>query len=166
MSAARVHHSAVCVRDLQESLRFYVDGIGLEVLMDHRFAGDWPTLFGVGATELRSVFLGDPRHRDAGIVELVVFDATASASTPSAPAGGAGFFLLSFYLDVEETLARLRALGVEAEGRIEQPAPDGSVAMATVRDPDGVLIELVDVGEQTTPKRRPARAPRDTHRAP
>jgi catechol 2,3-dioxygenase-like lactoylglutathione lyase family enzyme len=174
MSAARVHHSALRVHDLQASLRFYADGIGLAVLMDHRFAGDWPTLFHIDATELRSVFLGDPRHPDAGIVELVAFDGAPARDRRSGGESGterggrahggegaeAGFFLLSFTVDVEEVLGRLEALGVEPEGRIEQPAPVGTVAMATVRDPDGVLVELIDVPKARPPRRRPARPAR------
>ena len=144
---------------MEASLRFYVDGIGLQVLMDHRFAGDWPTLFHVEATELRSVFLGDPRHPDAGIVELVAFDAApAGDPVPDAASGsGAGFFLLSFTVDVDAVLGRLSSLGVSPEGRIEQPSPTGTVAMATVRDPDGVLVELIDLPSVRPQRRRPAR---------
>jgi catechol 2,3-dioxygenase-like lactoylglutathione lyase family enzyme len=159
VSAARVHHSALRARDVEASLRFYVDGIGLQVLMDHRFAGDWPTLFHVDATELRSVFLGDPRHPDAGIVELVAFDgAPAGDPLPDAVAGSAaGFLLLSFTVDVDSVLGRLASLGVSPEGRIEQPSPTGTVAMATVRDPDGVLVELIDLPAARPQRRRPAR---------
>ena len=150
MTPARVHHSAVVVDDVDASLRFYRDGIGLDVLMDHVFEGDWPTLFDAPSTTLRSIFLGDRRHPDAGVVELVVFESSApsASSTPAAPsssAASAGFFLLSFYVDVAEVLKRLDALGFGPARQIEQPAPDGPVAMATVRDPDGVLIELVGV---------------------
>ncbi|HXQ90118.1 MAG TPA: VOC family protein [Acidimicrobiales bacterium] len=148
MTGTRLHHAAMVVRDVDASLRFYRDGIGLEVLMDHVFHGDWPTLFTVGSTALRSVFLGDPAHPDAGVVELVAFDAdrpTAPAPTPAALA--AGFFLLSFNVDVESVLSRLGALGYGPARRIEQPAPRGPVAMATVLDPDGVLIELIGVAD-------------------
>ena len=144
MTAARVHHSALRVRDIDASLRFYVDGVGLSVLMDHRFSGDWPTLFAVGTTELRSVFLGDPAVPDAGIVELVAF----AGEPPGPPAGdgAAGFFLLSLFVDLERVLARLAALGFGPARRIEQPAGDRRVAMATLRDPDDVLVELIDAG--------------------
>jgi glyoxylase I family protein len=149
VTPARVHHSAVVVHDVDASLRFYRDGIGLDVLMDHVFEGDWPTLFDAPSTTLRSIFLGDRRHPDAGVVELVAFESSAPvSSTPPAPSSSvasAGFFLLSFYVDVAEVLKRLDALGFGPARRIEQPAPDGPVAMATVRDPDGVLIELVGV---------------------
>jgi len=148
--AQRVHHCAICVRDLDHSLRFYQEGLGLQVLMDHRFEGDWPSLFGAESRELRSVFLGDPAVPDAGVVELVTFlgvpvPAAAGGGTAHAPPPS-GFFLLSFFVDVEETLRRLAGLGHRAVGRIDQPGPGATVAMATVRDPDGVLVELIDRG--------------------
>jgi glyoxylase I family protein len=143
----RVHHGALCVADVEASLRFYRDGLGLDVLMDHEFDGDWPALFGTTATRLRSVFLGDPAMGNAGIVELVAFVGDPAAGPPDPPIPAAGFFLLSFFTDVEATLARLRSLGLGGEPRrISVPGPDRPVAMATVRDPDDVLVELIDAG--------------------
>jgi catechol 2,3-dioxygenase-like lactoylglutathione lyase family enzyme len=153
---ARVHHSAIVVRDVDASLRFWRDGIGFEVMMDMHFDGDWPTLFGAPADRLRSVFLGDPARAGAGIVELVQFvasgpDDSARPHSPerAAPAAtGAGFFLLSCYVDVDAVLARLAGLGLGGEPkRIAVPGPAGSAAvpMATVVDPDGVLVELIGV---------------------
>jgi catechol 2,3-dioxygenase-like lactoylglutathione lyase family enzyme len=147
---ARVHHSAVYVRRLDASLHFYRDGLGLQVLMDHEFDGDWRTLFDAPGDRLRSVFLGDPDSPDAGIVELVAFaedvagDGSAAATAaPPRP----GFFLLSFFVDVDATLERLAAVGLdEPPRRIRVPGPGGDVEMATVRDPDGVLVELVGIG--------------------
>ena len=144
--AGRVHHSAIHVRDMETSLRFYRDGIGLDVFMDHVFEGDWPTLFDAPSSTLRSVFLGDPAHPDAGVVELVTFDPPASDSAaPDSAAAGTGFFLLSFYVDVDEVLGRLSALGFGPGRRIEQPGPTGAVSMACVYDPDGIRIELVGI---------------------
>jgi catechol 2,3-dioxygenase-like lactoylglutathione lyase family enzyme len=148
---SHVHHSAVYVRDVDASLRFYRDGLGLQVLMDHEFDGDWSTLFDAPSDRLRSVFLGDPDSPDAGIVELVAFawegtggdDGDAPTPIPPHP----GFFLLSFFVDVDATLKRLAAVGLEGPARrIQVPAPGGGVEMATVRDPDGVLVELVGIG--------------------
>lgn len=141
----RVHHSAINARDFDASMRFYRDGLGLEVMMDHEFDGDWPALFGAKASRLRSVFLGDPSTPDAGIVELVSFDGMPDGpSTVDEPR--TGFFLLSFMVgDVDAVLAKLADLDIGgAPHRIAHPAPDGSaVVMATVRDPDGVLVELI-----------------------
>jgi catechol 2,3-dioxygenase-like lactoylglutathione lyase family enzyme len=139
-----VHHSAICVSDIDASLRFYRDGLGLETLMDHRFDGDWPTLFDAPSTRLRSVFLGAPGRPDVGIVELVAFDVALPGELPAAGSLAPGFFLLSFFVDVDETLARIEGLGLARDvRRIEVPGPEGRVGMATLRDPDDVLVELV-----------------------
>jgi catechol 2,3-dioxygenase-like lactoylglutathione lyase family enzyme len=135
-----VHHSAVCVRDLGESLRFWRDGLGLSVLMDHRFEGDWPTLLRAPQPSLRAVFLGDPAAPSAGVVELVdLGPVPAGANQPEA--ARSGFLLLSLMTDVTATLERLRSLGVGGEPRRTTVS---GVDMAVVVDPDGVLVELVD----------------------
>jgi glyoxylase I family protein len=137
-----LHHAAINARDVDASLRFYRDGLGLEVMMDQEFDGDWVTLFGARSSRLRSVFLGDPAKPDAGVVELVAFDGGAVPSEPVADEPAEGFFLLSFYVgDVGEVLERLAGLGLGGDvRRIELPV---GVGMATVRDPDGVLVELI-----------------------
>jgi len=143
--AAKIHHSAICVRDFDTSLCFYRDGLGLSLLWEREFEGDWPTLFGAPEAKLHSAFLGDPGAPDAGIVELVEFIGGMEEGTPQGLQPQLGFFLLSFYVDVDVTLARLAHLGlggeprrIEVTGMAEQHVP-----MATVRDPDGVIIELI-----------------------
>jgi catechol 2,3-dioxygenase-like lactoylglutathione lyase family enzyme len=139
-----VHHTAICTADVERSMRFWRDGIGLAELFDHTFAGDWPTLFGAATATLRSIFLGDPERADTGIVELVVFDGTADA--PSRPEGPChGLFLVSFQRDVDPTLSTLASLGfTDRVRRITVPAPGGKhVPMAVVTAPDGVLVELI-----------------------
>jgi glyoxylase I family protein len=144
MSATKAHHTAICARDVEESVRFYRDGLGFGVLMDEVFEGDWPGLFGARGTKLRSVFLGDPSVPDAGIVELVSFVDGMADAAPAAGEPSLGFLLVSVYVDVDATLQRLAALGLGGEPRrIAQPGPVGDIAMATVCDPDGVLVELI-----------------------
>jgi glyoxylase I family protein len=92
------------------------------------------------------VFLGDPAMPDAGIVELVAFVDADLELRERTDSPEAGFFLLSFFVgDADATLARLGELGLGGEPRrIELPGPDDTVVvMATVRDPDGVLVELI-----------------------
>jgi glyoxylase I family protein len=140
-----VHHSAIVTSDVDLSLRFWRDGIGLVEMLDHAFTGDWPTLFGAGTDVLRSVFLGDSEHPDSGIVELVFFEGVEGTTPEPSPGPRPGFFLLSLERDVDATLATLADLGF-AEGvrRITMPAPKGkTVAMAVITAPDGVLVELI-----------------------
>jgi glyoxylase I family protein len=139
-----IHHSVIVVRDLAASLRFYQDGIGLDLLADRQAEGDWPELLGAPSRNLRAVFLGDPAVPDdhAGVLELNVLDGDVGEGLLAGPPR-TGFFLLSFFVDVEATLSRLAALGLGGPPRqIIQPTPNGPVTIATVRDPDGVLILL------------------------
>ncbi|ETW22101.1 VOC family protein [Mycobacterium gastri] len=139
-----VHHAAICTANVESSLRFWRDGLGLTELFDHTFTGNWPELFGAKTDRLRSIFLGDPQIPDCGIVELVeLFGADEALPAPRTPRQG--FFLLSLQRDVEATLSALAALGF-ADGvrQISMPAPAGTtVPMAVVTAPDGVLVELI-----------------------
>jgi glyoxylase I family protein len=139
-----VHHAAICTADVERSLRFWRDGLGLTELFDYTFTGDWPELFGAKTDQLRSIFLGDPQTPDTGIVELV--ELSGSDAAPAQPAGPRhGFFLLSLQRDVDTTLKSLSGLGfTEGVRQITMPAPAGkTVPMAVITAPDGVLVELI-----------------------
>jgi catechol 2,3-dioxygenase-like lactoylglutathione lyase family enzyme len=139
-----IHHTVLIVRDLDASLRFYRDGLGLDLLQDRQVEGDWPGLFDAPSRRLRAVFLGDAQVPDdhAGVLELNVFDGDVpTGPSPSPPR--TGFFLLSFFVDVEATLSRLAALGLGGPPRrVDQPGPNGPISVATVRDPDGLPVLL------------------------
>lgn len=140
-----VHHSAICTADVDRSLRFWRDGLGLTPLFDHQFTGDWPQLFGAKTDRLRSIFLGDPQTPDSGIVELVEFPAAHETSRESGEPRH-GFFLLSLQRDdVDDTLSALADLGfTDGVRRIAVAGPGGTtVAMAVITAPDGVLVELI-----------------------
>lgn len=139
-----VHHTAIVTTDVERALSFWRDGLGLTVLFDHVFTGDWPTLFDARTETLKSIFLGDPSAPDTGIVELVVFDNPAP-ERESIAGPAPGFFLVSLNRDVEPTLRRLADLGF-AHGvrQIVVPAPQGKqVQMAVITAPDGVRVELI-----------------------
>jgi len=136
-----IHHSAICVRDLDQSLVFWRDGLGFEVLIDEQFEGDWPTLLHAPTKSLRSVFLGDPAAPGSGIVELVDLGDVPDAERPAGAPATSGFLLLSVITEVEATLARLRKVQL---GGTPRRVEVSGVAMAVVADPDGVLVELID----------------------
>jgi glyoxylase I family protein len=138
-----IHHSAICVRDLGASLRFWRDGLGFTVLMEEQFAGDWPTLFGAPTSSLRAVFLGDPARPDTGIVELVDLGAVPGPEGPAAGPASTGLLLLSVITDLDAALSRLASLGLGGTSRRIEVA---GVGLAVVTDPDGVRVELVDSG--------------------
>ena len=120
---AKVHHSAIVTRDVEASLVFWRDGLGLDVLMDETFEGPWPELFGTASTKLRSIFLGDASAGDSGIVELVARPRVRPQPTRRRHVPAEGFFLLSLFADLDEVLPRLAALGVgESQGGRHGPA--------------------------------------------
>ena len=139
-----VHHTAIVTSDVERALRFWQDGLGLSIIFDHDFRGDWPTLFDAKTDTLRSIFLGDPEALDSGLVELVTFEDPAPA--PGSVAGPAhGFFLVSLSRAVEPTLSRLAELGfTDGVRRISVAAPEKKrVDMAVITAPDGVRVELI-----------------------
>ncbi len=137
---ALIHHSAIGTRDVDGSLAFWRDGLGMQIQMDQRFEGAWPELFGGDATTLRAVFLGDPSAPGSGVVELVEMDHMAPPGAPP-PSPAAGFFLLSLFADLDEVLPRLAALGL---GGTPKVITVSGVRLAVVHDPNGVRVELMD----------------------
>ena len=139
-----IHHAAIVTADVENSMRFWRDGLGFTELFDHTFTGDWKTLFAAHTDQLRSIFLGDPANPETGIVELVMLD--GSAPGPARPDGPVfGFFLLSLQRDVDATLKTLAGLGFDdGVRRIDMPGPGGKrVDMAVLNAPDGVRVELI-----------------------
>jgi catechol 2,3-dioxygenase-like lactoylglutathione lyase family enzyme len=140
----KIHHTAICTHDIENSLRFWQEGLGFAQQMDETFEGDWPALFGARQPQLRSIFLGDPDSGDAGIIELVAFTGGMADAAAPAPEPAVGFLLVSVYLEVEATLARLHSLGLG--GPPTRITLDVGVQMAVVHDPNGVAVELIDLG--------------------
>ena len=132
----RYLHTMVRVRDLEASLRFYCDGLGLrEVRRKENPQGRF-TL----------VFLSAPESPEAEI-ELTynwpVEDAPGEDSGGMPSLGSArNFGHLAFRVDdIYATCAHLQAMGIT----INRPPRDGH--MAFVRSPDLVSIELLQQGE-------------------
>ena len=139
----KIHHTAICTRDIESSTRFWQDGLGFVQQMDESFEGDWPTLFAAREPRLRSIFLGDPSTEDAGIIELVEFAGGIADAPVQPPEPAVGFFLVSVYTQMEPTLHRLNALGLG--GTPTRITLSVGTQMAVVHDPNGVAVELIDI---------------------
>jgi glyoxylase I family protein len=124
-------HVGMTVSDLDRSLGFYVDLLGLNLVLRK------PAPSGRGET----AFL------DAGGAMLEISAPAGPVSTPAREVRSdeAGLRHLSFtFEDIEATHARLVAAGVES---VEPPRDAFNTEIlsrvAFVRDPDGIVIELV-----------------------
>lgn len=142
-----IDHAGLCPADFEASLRFYRDGLGLDVLFDVTLDADIGPLIGEHTDKVRTVFLGNPDRPEAGAVELIDLGTTdRSAARAAEPAADGlprrGVFLLSFHVPVEEALARLASMGLGGTPR-KMPTVNGNWS-ATVVDPDGTVVELLD----------------------
>ncbi len=127
-------HTMVRVTDIEASLRFYRDALGLEVLSRKDNEAGRYTL----------VFLAAPGQRDAQ-VELT-YNWPNADGTSEAYTGGRNFGHLAYAVDdIYAACQRLQAHGVT----ILRPPRDGR--MAFVRSPDQISIELLQAGGAKEP---------------
>jgi lactoylglutathione lyase len=128
-------HTMVRVTDIERSLAFYRDALGLEVLSRKDNEAGRYTL----------VFLAAPGNREAQI-ELTYNWPDASGKA-EAYTGGRNFGHVAYAVDdIYATCKRLMEHGVT----ILRPPRDGR--MAFVRSPDQISIELLQAGGAKSPE--------------
>jgi len=120
-------HTMIRVNDLDESLRFYCDALGMKLLRKQDFAGGRFTLAFVGygdessTTVIELTYNWDTHHYDVG--------------------NGFGHLAIGVS-DIYAKCAELRTKGVKI---VREPGPmkHGSTEIAFVEDPSGYRIELI-----------------------
>ena len=133
----RYLHTMVRIRDIEQSLKFYCDGLGLtEIRRVENEKGRFTLIF-LAAPEDKSRALSEK----APMLELTYnWDAEDYGSARN-------FGHLAFLVDdIYATCAKLQTLGVT----INRPPRDGH--MAFVRSPDLVSVELLQKGDAMAPK--------------
>jgi lactoylglutathione lyase len=122
-------HTMVSVTDIDASLRFYCDGLGLKELRRSENERGRYTL----------IFLSAPGQEDAQVELTYNWD-------PEVYTGGRNFGHLAYAVDnIYDTCAHLQSMGVV----INRPPRDGR--MAFVRSPDNISIELLQDGAALAP---------------
>ena len=122
-------HTMVRVSDLDASLKFYCDALGLEEL--RRYDND--------QGRFTLVFLSAPGNESAQVELTYNWDAESYS-------GGRNFGHLAYRVDdIYATCERLASNDVV----INRPPRDGR--MAFVRSPDGISVELLQAGEALAP---------------
>lgn len=132
----RYLHTMVRVSDLDESLSFYCDKLGLkELYRSEHEAGRFTLVFLCAPGDEATA-----RERRAPLVELTWnWD-------PETYDGGRNFGHLAYHVDdIYAACRRLKEAGVV----INRPPRDGR--MAFVRSPDNISIELLQAGEALPP---------------
>jgi lactoylglutathione lyase len=126
-------HTMVRVTDIEESKKFYCDLLGMEEV--RRYDNE--------AGKFTLVFLAPPGQHDRPI------ELTYNWDSGEAYEGGRNFGHLAYGVeDIYAMCEKLRSAGVT----INRPPRDGR--MAFVKSPDGISIELLQIGEPL-PKAEP-----------
>lgn len=146
-SITGLFHGGITVRDMDVALRFYVEGLGLEVHIDRVIEAPYlkgpAGVLGLDFDDIRVVYLRVP---DAdGFVELLEYRGLERLSAAARPCDfGSGH--ICFYVDdVDGMHARLVDLGYQARSatpRAITSGPNEGARSVYMRDPDGYPVEL------------------------
>ena len=125
---------AIVCSDFAKSLEFYRDQLGFEIAVELEISAELATQVGLAPSGFRQVRLqaGDT------LLKLMQIE--------SPPASGSGDFsagvrwITFFVADLKDTVAQLQGRGVEF---VSDPFMYENGGVVCARDPDGLLIELV-----------------------
>ena len=125
----RFLHTMIRVRDLEKSLKFYTDLLGMKVLRQR----DYPT------GKFTLAFVGYGEEADHTVIEL-----THNWEQAEPYNLGSAFGHLAIGVpDVYKACERLAAAGVKIP-RPAGPMAHGGSVIAFIEDPDGYRIELIE----------------------
>jgi methylmalonyl-CoA epimerase len=127
----RIHHVAVVVRDLDASLAFYRDVLGLAL----------ETVLPIPSDRVTIAFLPIGESK----IELVMPTDDSTGVARFLEAKGEGFHHVCLEVDdLAETLTRLAIDGVELIDTAPRKGAEGPVAFLHPRSCHGVLVELIE----------------------
>jgi lactoylglutathione lyase len=124
----RILHTMLRVKDLDESLHFYCDVLGMKLLRKKDYPGGKFTL----------AFVGYGDESDTSVLEL-----TYNWDQHNYDLGDAFGHVALGVDDIRATCERLRAAGAEIT-RDPGPMKHGTTVIAFLKDPNGYAIELIE----------------------
>ncbi|WP_421789535.1 VOC family protein [Hyphobacterium sp.] len=138
-------HTMIRISDVDESLKFFCEGLGLEVIrrVDAE-AGRFTLIFLASPDDMRrGGFSGDESPIPAGLPTIEL----THNWDPEDYTGGRNFGHLAYRVaDIYASCARMASLGYT----IHRPPRDGK--MAFVKSPDDISVELLQAGEALPPE--------------
>jgi lactoylglutathione lyase len=139
-------HFGICVSDLERSLRFYCEALGFEKAESHAIGSEFAQLMEFSDVAVTSQFI----RKGPTAIELLAFEEPAPFGPRERRAvNQLGLTHLSFRVrDVAGTAARMVALGGAIVESSRTAIDLGGTALEFLycTDPDGVRVELMDLG--------------------
>ena len=139
----KLRHVGITVVDAKESLEFYHGLLGFKIQKDMEESGDYIDNFsGEEGIRVRTIKMSGS---DGSLIELLEYHSHPSSKPirRSITEVGCSHFALTVD-DLDNLYYRMKENGVEFNSTPQQ-SPDGYAKVAFCRDPNGVLIELVEV---------------------
>ena len=135
-------HTGFVVKDLERSISFYRDAVGLEILREREFAGvEISQVLGYENAHLRMAMLG-VQGEEGHALELIQSFNPASSSRTTSERSVQGASHLAFHVDdIEGTFRRMVANGAQQPNPPVHVPPNRSACY--LQDPDGNWIELL-----------------------
>lgn len=140
----KIRHIGIVVSDLKKSLHFYKDLLGLKVVKDMEESGEYiDTLLLLKNTSVRTIKMS--ADDNSSLIELLHFKSHPIKLREDKNITGVGCSHVAFTVDdIDFEYKRLKSEGILFNAP-PQLSPDGYAKVTFCRDPDGTLIELVEV---------------------
>lgn len=136
----RMLHTMLRVSNLEESLKFYCDVLGMKLLRQKDYPGGEFTL----------AFVGYGDESEHTVIEL-----TYNWGVDSYEIGNAYGHIALGVDNIYDTCTQIRLRGGKVT-REPGPMKHGSTVIAFVEDPNGYKIELIQLGTQSSPQQKEA----------
>lgn len=136
-------HTGIVVRDLERSLGFYRDLLGLEVLRRATEVGPYiDKVVGIPDVRVEWVKL---KAADGFVVELLQYHSHPDTAPPQNSASNRlGCSHVAFTVaNLDDTFQELARRGIHCNNE-PQTSPDGAARVLYCHDPDGIILELVE----------------------
>jgi catechol 2,3-dioxygenase-like lactoylglutathione lyase family enzyme len=143
MTILNIRHTGIVVTDLDASLRFYRDLLGFNEIKRLEESGTYiDNMLGLESAHVTTVKLAAP---DGNLIELLKFRSHPRKSAGPLEACSIGITHMALTVsDINQTYQSLSKRGIPFNSP-PQTSPDGYAMVAFCRDPDGILVELVEI---------------------
>lgn len=144
--AVAVRHTGIVVSDLDRAVKFYVSLLGFTVKKESVESGTFlDNALALNGVEVVTVKMS---AEDGNLIELICFKSHRRKKRKERDAASIGFTHIAFTVDnLDAEYERLSGYGVRFNAP-PQVSSDGYAKLTFCKDPDGNLIELVEVLEK------------------
>ena len=143
MKATFIRHTGIVVSDMEQSLRFYRDLLGLEVWAD--FTDNSEYVRAVTGVEGADVWMIKLKASDGGSVELLKYLSHPQDVPPPRRSCDVGINHIAIQVDdIDAVHQKLVSEGITFHVP-PTVSSDGGAKVTYCRDPEGVIVELVEI---------------------